>query len=501
MLIQDFKGGNLFDFVLDTPGIIGAGVISQQVGQYWVELLAQGQEVDLSMDSTFTDTPYMAGVSSRNLVKGIAPRSSWGPTGDWHLLPSLAAPGAGVMSTFPRSWGGYGILSGTSMAAPYAAGCVALLKQARPGLSAQEIVALLVNTADPAAFSDGTSKPYSFYASVWQQGGGIINPLKALKSAGIPDVSFLSFNDTLATKGGGSVELHNPGPDPIRYEVRTSSAITILTFGNQDDKTLIPWTRVNDSTIASPEFLQTLRPDLAAIIEFNKDHVTLQPGESARIQVTADLTQLQPWQNRCPLYGGYINLQSNTTIPLNIPFGGLACSFQDFKLIETSSKSSYKGVLWITSLSAATKEQALDSKLQLSSIQPNTTFKIPGPNTASHEIGDVSISYPTVVLRLALFTKAVTVDVISLLRIPAANETIGVSETSVFSDSITHRPGGFNRVDSTYLPWNGQLRSGAWVDADTYFFRVCALKSGAGLNVSDAGRECINTVPFNLQYL
>lgn len=127
MLIQDIEGGDLFDFDLNVPGILGVGAIPYVIGQKWRELISQGQQIALAMDSNFTTTSYMGTTQNNTQINGIGPRSTWGPSGDFRFVPSLAGPGVGVLSTFPRSWGGYGVLSGTSMAAPYVAGCVALV--------------------------------------------------------------------------------------------------------------------------------------------------------------------------------------------------------------------------------------------------------------------------------------------------------------------------------------------------------------------------------------
>jgi subtilisin family serine protease len=60
----------------------------------------------------------------------------------------LAAPGVGIYSTLP---GGYGTLSGTSMAAPFVTGVVSLLEGLHPGDTPEQIVALVKAGVKPLA--------------------------------------------------------------------------------------------------------------------------------------------------------------------------------------------------------------------------------------------------------------------------------------------------------------------------------------------------------------
>lgn len=62
---------------------------------------------------------------------------------DW---VDVAAPGSGILSTLP---GGYGNLSGTSMAAPYVAGLAGLVFSSYPGASNTTIRARIESTCDP----------------------------------------------------------------------------------------------------------------------------------------------------------------------------------------------------------------------------------------------------------------------------------------------------------------------------------------------------------------
>ncbi|TDE01490.1 S8 family serine peptidase [Jiangella asiatica] len=92
-------------------------------------------------DRTDTVTAFSCG--------GPVRRSDWADApADWpdsYVKPDLSAPGADVYSSLPG--GGYGVVSGTSMATPHVAGAAALLFAAAPGLTVDEAVAALTDTA------------------------------------------------------------------------------------------------------------------------------------------------------------------------------------------------------------------------------------------------------------------------------------------------------------------------------------------------------------------
>jgi len=73
--------------------------------------------------------------------------SSRGPSPWGEIKPEISAPGAQIRSSLPG--GAYGLLSGTSMAAPHVTGLVALLLQADPTLSVDHVEAILTSTALP----------------------------------------------------------------------------------------------------------------------------------------------------------------------------------------------------------------------------------------------------------------------------------------------------------------------------------------------------------------
>lgn len=112
----------------------------------------------------------------------VAAFSSRGPTPDGVHKPDLLAPGVAITAArAPRSYldktgagertGAYLTLSGTSMAAPIISGICALLLEARPELTPDEVRGLLLAAADDAGLPPDT------------QGAGAVNGDGALAAA------------------------------------------------------------------------------------------------------------------------------------------------------------------------------------------------------------------------------------------------------------------------------------------------------------------------------
>jgi len=88
--------------------------------------------------------PNVITVAALSTTNTLASMSNYGGT-----TVDLAAPGSLIQSTFPG--GTYGILSGTSMAAPQVTGVVALLAAAKPGITVAEVRAAILGTTTPVA--------------------------------------------------------------------------------------------------------------------------------------------------------------------------------------------------------------------------------------------------------------------------------------------------------------------------------------------------------------
>ena len=102
--------------------------------------------------------PECIGVGATDISDTVADFSDWGtvrPPGEpQHDVPDLSAPGDGVYSAVPG--GGFGFMSGTSMASPIVAGVAARLLELNPGLRGKP--ALL--KARLLSFATGPAAPH-----------------------------------------------------------------------------------------------------------------------------------------------------------------------------------------------------------------------------------------------------------------------------------------------------------------------------------------------------
>ncbi|MFD4761894.1 S8 family serine peptidase [Streptomyces sp. NPDC058439] len=115
--------------------------------------------------------------------------SSRGPVAVTHTLkPEIAAPGVGISAAAAGGRGvyAYRTMSGTSMATPHVAGAAAVVRQAHPDWTAQQIKAALVSSARTGGKVAGAD----------QTGGGVLDVFGAVnqKALSAPAVQAGSYN-------------------------------------------------------------------------------------------------------------------------------------------------------------------------------------------------------------------------------------------------------------------------------------------------------------------
>ena len=179
----------------------------------------------------------------------LADFSSRGPvTGTWEIKPDIVAPGVAINSTIP---GGYLSLQGTSMAAPHVAGACALIKQAHPEWTPEQIKAALMNTAKPLekrnadtgrvaekrTVSEGSAKTSgdmleSPYYRTFEQGAGRIQVNEAIKAASLVSPSSIRFGKFTGESGSHKADLHveNTSEMVQRYSFAIPKQVEGLTW-------------------------------------------------------------------------------------------------------------------------------------------------------------------------------------------------------------------------------------------------------------------------------
>lgn len=123
------------------------------------------------------------------------------PRTDWNLInPDIAAPGVGVRSSAPGDT--YEFMSGTSMACPHVAGCVALMLQKSPSLTPNQVFNLLADNADHPA--QGGTYPNNQY------GWGRLNCKRTLDMTALPNRPNLLYRRTVVEDQNGNHRI-DPG--------------------------------------------------------------------------------------------------------------------------------------------------------------------------------------------------------------------------------------------------------------------------------------------------
>ena len=156
----------------------------------------------------------------------IAVFSSRGPvTVSWEIKPDLLAPGIAIDSTVP---GGYLSLHGTSMAAPHVAGAAALLKQAHPEWTPEQIKSSLMTTAKLVKNERGE------YYKTFEQGAGRVQIQEAVKADTFFYPSSLTF---------GLYELRQGEEEHVKELVveNTSSTTRYYSFMVPKDESGLNW--------------------------------------------------------------------------------------------------------------------------------------------------------------------------------------------------------------------------------------------------------------------
>ena len=181
---NDPNGTELISMSVDGTALTSA-FISGKDGEELVEALESGYEVKIKVSQEDKVVDY-------ETAGEMSSYSSWGAGPGLELKPEITAPGGNIWSTVLDTkntandgyTGSYGMMSGTSMAAPHMTGIAALVRQYVEANGSKFSVGktemgdllsqLLVSTAVPIKDTNGV------YYSPRQQGAGLVNANAAI---------------------------------------------------------------------------------------------------------------------------------------------------------------------------------------------------------------------------------------------------------------------------------------------------------------------------------
>jgi subtilisin family serine protease len=160
-------------------------------------------------------------INGANASFPIASSSSRGPSAcdGVTIKPEVVAPGTSVRSSVPS---GYGIMSGTSMASPHAAGVVALLLQAFPWATGTDVKLAIIATARDLG-AVGEDNTY---------GNGLIDAGAAFQFL----TGAAALHDAENATPAAGVILGDAAPNPfhpattLSYDLRTESVVTLRVY-------------------------------------------------------------------------------------------------------------------------------------------------------------------------------------------------------------------------------------------------------------------------------
>ena len=254
----------------------------------------------------------------------LSDTSSRGPSPQSLLIcPDIVAPGTRVRTTNnPNSHTGllYAYPTGTSISAPVITAVAALLVEAFPDATPQEIKAKMMNTAKPLTES---------IHSVFDVGAGHVDPIRALQTCTVVTV------------------LH---AIPWSYNERTLKRVetmSSLSFGRADCLT-----KEHESTYTMPLQIKniettprsytvshtfTRNPGNFAELQFSNNSITVLPGETGTVYVTMSLSGYSA--NLAfdeHTYEGHVYVHNGDNLVARLPFAGDMFRTDETQTIEVS---------------------------------------------------------------------------------------------------------------------------------------------------------------------
>ncbi|BGP48624.1 hypothetical protein JCM10450v2_004500 [Rhodotorula kratochvilovae] len=309
-------------FNVGSTGLLAVGGLRYDDG---VRLLEYYKALPRSQAMSFPSGSLVPGVVDGVTGGTAAYYSTFGPTNDLTVYPSLTAPGTNILSTVA---GGLGIMRGTSQSAPLMAGAYALVLAERKseGLTLQQLKSIFMTSAVPIPLNYGGAT----LDSVVSQGAGKLNVNTAFAAKTLISPPQLELNDTANPSRIQRITLTNRNAAAITYTFGATFAQGVVTYNNGALTDVLPSLVPDD--LDSPRI----------VIAFSPTSLVIPAGGTAAVTVTFTAVRYTAQQAaRFPIYSGFVNIRGEQPggkryQAFTVPYFGLASRMIDMPIIDTT---------------------------------------------------------------------------------------------------------------------------------------------------------------------
>ncbi|WP_243414859.1 S8 family serine peptidase [Sporosalibacterium faouarense] len=355
----DGGGEELINMQYPEDGNIPAMFIANSDGEILLQLIPSGENtVEFNGESKTVLNPNKGKMSTF---------TSWGTPANLDFKPEITAPGGQIYSTLNNDE--YGIMSGTSMAAPHVAGGAALVLQMVedkfPSLVHEDKVNMakniLMSTAEPLGDHGANNEYFGLseynYTSPRRQGAGVMNLYAATftpayvvdKSTDLSKVNLKEIDDdtefTLTVKNFSNETVSYAVYGTVGTDLRSGDYNLLETSGIYDVSTLA---EDGPNGFYSGEFPISFRLDDGTVVDNVYDYVEVPAGQSVDFDVEIDLSNAVDWNYNYPLSMIYpngtfvegfvrlVDMNDGSNPELSIPYLGFYGEWDEVPIIDTS---------------------------------------------------------------------------------------------------------------------------------------------------------------------
>lgn len=440
----------------DPPITIPVIMISKADGERLV--------ADAKANGTTTVTWQPGEVQVPNPVGGLASSfTSWGPMANLLIKPDLSAPGGMIYSTYPLEKEPYATLSGTSMSAPHVAGAAALMLEAEPDLSVEQVRIRLQNSSVPTDLSVAPGNGYT--EPVHHVGAGLIQIDDAILADVYIDPGMIQLGQQLsgATTTQKVVLTNLTGTDHT-YTISHTAAVSTQGTPNDWDYYL------DEAEVSHPA------------------QVTVPAGDDVTVEVSITSPPA------VAMFGGYLTFTDVTDEENDyvLPYGGYSGDFQDIEVLADQVDADGNVVRELPSLG---KVATCEIVYRHDCVDPNGTFAYAGAGTTYTMVG---ADVPVVLIHFEVQPRSMVWNVYQANADGSQGQLVGTVKSEDYLDRASTRNGV-----SAYT-WDGRVDNGTGkmveVPEGAYMIEVVVTKSRAWNDERPAETESWTSPSFNVDW-